>query len=514
MGNIRKQTIISSILVYIGFFIGFINNYFYTSTAPFGFKGANIFTPAQYALTQMFFNSSQIFFAFGALGVIPVVYKFYPYYKDNLEEKKIDLVSWALLISFIGFILVFCFGIFLEPYFVRIFSENSPLYAENYIWLFPLTAGTIFFSVAESFCWAVQRSVVSNFLKETFMRLVLTVLIVLYCCKVIDFQQFVIFFSFQFLLIFFILLVYLYRTKHLYFTLKISRVTRKFWKKMLSMQALIYSGTCIAMLASSIDILIIGGMIDMTQAGIYGFAFYLSNLIQVPQRSIQAVSASVLSRSWKDKNHREISRIYSRSSINLLLMSLFIFGNIWLNILPAIQVFKIQKAFTEGMGVFLVLGLVRIIDAGTGLSQMVINTSTYWRYDFFSRLVLLLLRLPLTFLLITNYGIIGSAFAELISYTVYTFIGYEFLRRKFKLQPFSFQTLYSLLLGTGAFALCFFTMNGVGGLLGLILRGGVFSALMIVGVFYWKLTPDAGQLYAVLLGRVDGFKNRRKKNIE
>jgi hypothetical protein len=48
-------------------------------------------------------------------------------------------------------------------------------------------------------------------------------------------------------------------------------------------------------------------------------------------------------------------------------MSLFIFGNLWLNIIPAIQVFKIQKAFAEGMSVFLVLGLVRIIDAGTGL---------------------------------------------------------------------------------------------------------------------------------------------------
>lgn len=514
MGNIRKQTIISSILVYIGFFVGFINNYFYTTSEPLGFTGGNIFTPAQYALTQMFFNSSQIFFAFGALGVIPVVYKFYPYYKDNLEEKKIDLVTWALLISFVGFVLVLCFGIYFEPLMVRKFSRNSSLFVENYLWVFPLTAGTIFFSVAESFCWAVQRSVVSNFLKETFMRLVLTVLIVLYCCKVISFRQFIIGFSFQFLLIFFILLAYLYRTKHLYFTFKISKVTRKYWKKMLSMQALIYSGTCIAMLASSIDILIIGSLMDMTAAGIYGFALYLSNLIQVPQRSIQAVSASVLSRAWKDKNRKEISRVYSRSSINLLLMSLFIFGNIWLNILPAIQVFKIQKAFAEGMSVFLVLGLVRIIDAGTGLSQMVINTSTFWRFDFFSRIVLLVLRLPLTYILIKNYGIIGSAIAELVSYTVYTLIGYEFLRRRFSLQPFSLKTLYSLLLALAAFSLCYFTMSDVSGLAGLFLRGIIFSGIMIGGVFYWKLTPDAGQLYAVFLGRVDRFKDRRKGNIE
>ncbi|HEY1020630.1 MAG TPA: hypothetical protein VGE25_16625, partial [Sediminibacterium sp.] len=105
MGSIRKQTIISSILVYIGFLIGFINNYFYTTTTPFFFyESGNVFTPSQYALTRIFFDFGQIMFAFGSLGVIPVIYKFYPYYKDNLPEKRIDLLSWALLASFFGFL--------------------------------------------------------------------------------------------------------------------------------------------------------------------------------------------------------------------------------------------------------------------------------------------------------------------------------------------------------------------------------------------------------------------------
>src|SRR6478609_10762503 len=134
MGNIRKQTIISSILVYIGFFIGFINNYFYTTKQPFGFfKSGQIFTPDQYALTRIFFDFAQIMFAFGALGVIPVVYKFYPYYKDNLEEKKIDLMTWAMLFSLLGFILVLCSGIYFEPLIVRKFSERSMLVVDYYI---------------------------------------------------------------------------------------------------------------------------------------------------------------------------------------------------------------------------------------------------------------------------------------------------------------------------------------------------------------------------------------------
>lgn len=509
MGSIRKQTIISSILVYIGFFIGFINNYFYTTTTPFFFyESGNVFTPSQYALTRIFFDFGQIMFAFGSLGVIPVIYKFYPYYKDNLPEKRIDLLSWALLASFFGFLLVLWGGWYFEPLFIRKFSENSQLVVDYYFWLFPFAMGMLFFSVIESFCWAVHKSVISNFLKETGLRILTSVLILLFYFKLISFQYFVYLFAFQYLVVFLVLLVYLYRTGHLYLTFSISRVTRKFWKKIVGMQALIFGGTFIAAVAATIDSLIIASLKGLTATGIFVFAQYAANLIQVPQRSIQSISAGILSRAWKDKDYKEIYRIYQRSCINLLLMSLFIFGNIWLNVVDGMQVLNIQKDYSDGLGVLFILGMVRIIDAGTGLNAMVINTSTFWRFDFYSGVILLAFRLPLTYFLIKEYGIIGSAFAELTAYTIYNFIRFEFLRRKFKMQPFTIKTLYSFLLAAAAYGFCYFLMKDIHGWPGLILRGISFSGIMIAGIFYFKLTPDAGQLFAVFLKRVDRFRNK------
>lgn len=509
MGSIRKQTIISSILVYIGFFIGFINNYFYTTTTPFFFyESGNVFTPSQYALTRIFFDFGQIMFAFGSLGVIPVIYKFYPYYKDNLPEKRIDLLSWALLASFFGFLLVLWGGWYFEPLFIRKFSENSQLVVDYYFWLFPFAMGMLFFSVIESFCWAVHKSVISNFLKETGLRILTSVLILLFYFKLISFQYFVYLFAFQYLVVFLVLLVYLYRSGHLYLTFSISRVTRKFWKKIVGMQALIFGGTFIAAVAATIDSLIIASLKGLTATGIFVFAQYAANLIQVPQRSIQSISAGILSRAWKDKDYKEIYRIYQRSCINLLLMSLFIFGNIWLNVVDGMQVLNIQKDYSDGLGVLFILGMVRIIDAGTGLNAMVINTSTFWRFDFYSGVILLAFRLPLTYFLIKHYGIIGSAFAELTAYTVYNFIRFEFLRRKFKMQPFTIKTLYSFLLAAAAYGFCYFLMKDIHGWTGLILRGISFSGIMIGGIFYFKLTPDAGQLFAVFLKRVDRFRNK------
>lgn len=502
MGNIRKQTIISSALVYIGFFIGFINNYLYTRQGSF--------TPAEFGLTRIFFDFAQNMGAFGAMGVIPIIYKFYPYYKDNLEDRKVDLMSWALVTAFFGFLLILFLGWYLQPFFIDKYKDRSPLVVTYYFWMVPFALGLLLFSLLESFTWALQKSVVSNFLKETFARAVITVLILLVYFKIITFSTFIHLFAFLYMLIFVVLFVFLKRTGKLHFPTTISRVTKKFWKKMLSMQMLMFGGFSIASVAATADTLIIGGVIDMRAVGIFAFAQNFANFIQIPARSIQGVAAGVLSRAWKDKNYAEIERVYKRSCINLLLMSLFISGNIMLNFKQAILTFNVQHEYLEGLGVLLVLSCVRIVDAGTGLNAQVINTSTYWRFDFYSGVVLLCFRLPLTFFFITKYGIIGSAFAELIAYTIYDTIRCEFLRRKFNMQPFSMKTVYSLLYAGACFSLCYFLLKDIAGLAGLFARGILFSCLMIGGIFYLKLTPDARQLFDVFLIRVARFRGRRK----
>ena len=175
-------------------------------------------------------------------------------------------------------------------------------------------------------------------------------------------------------------------------------------------------------------------------------------------------------------------------------MSLFIFGNVWLNAKQGMEVLHVQKEYEGGLYVILVLGFARIIDAGTGLNGLVIGTSTFWKFDFFSGVILLALRLPLTWYLIKNYGIIGSATAELAAYTAYNFVRFEFLRRKFNMQPFTIKTLYSIILTVVAYAICFFTMNSMSGWTGIILRITIYSAIMITGIFYLQLTPDAHQM--------------------
>ena len=109
MSQIRRQSIISTIIIFIGFAIGFFNNLFFTKTGWF--------SPDQYGLTRSFFDFSQIIFAYSFLGISSVIYKFSPYYRAHLKDEENDLLSWALLFSVIGFLIFLTGGIVFKSLF-------------------------------------------------------------------------------------------------------------------------------------------------------------------------------------------------------------------------------------------------------------------------------------------------------------------------------------------------------------------------------------------------------------
>lgn len=498
MSGIRKQTIQSSIIVYFGFLVGAFNMYLYSKNGPF--------TTDQFGLTRLFFDFAQNIFAFASLGTIPVLYKFYPYYKDNLPDKKNDLLTWVLVASVIGFILVTIIGIEFEPFVVRKFGERSTLFLDFYYLIFPFSLGYLFFAILEGYSWALQRTVITNSLKETVMRIITTIFILLYYFKFINFTQFMYLFSAVFLIIAIMLAIYLWRIHQFNITFTVSRVTKKFIKKMMGLQFFVFGGICLNAVAITISGILIASKMGLTATAVFSLAAYVANLIEIPQRSLTSISTGVLSRAWKDKDFATINRVYHRSSINMLLLSVFVFGNVWLNVAQGLNLLQIQNAYAAGLGVVFVLGIAKIIDAGTGVNSVIIVTSTLWKFEFYTSVVLLSLRIPLAYILLQRYGIIGPAYAELISQIVYNFIRYEFLRRKFKMQPFNNETIYALLLSVTAIVITYFLFYGMNSWLGIFIRSGLFSLLFIGGIFLLKLTPDAMQLIDVAKTRIQDWK--------
>ena len=485
MSSIRRQSIISSLVIYTGFIIGLLNVYLFTKQG--------IFLDPQFGLYNAFIAIATMMMAFASLAMPSYIYKFYPYYKEHLPANKNDQVTWALLISTIGFILVIVAGIFFKGLVIKKYGTNAPELVAHYTWIFPLGFGLVVYTILEAYSWQLHKSVFTNFLKEVLWRLFTTVLIVLFATGVIrNFDVFIKVFSFSYPFIAVTLLFYLLFTKKIHFTFRITKVTRRFSKSILRLCSYVYAGSVIFTISLVFDSLVIGSVLNdaLTKLAIFSVAQNICAMIAVPQRGIIAASIAHLSKAWKDKNMALIQRIYQRSSINQLVFSCGLFLLIVLNFTDAVTTFHLKGTYLDAYYVIILLGLTKIVDMGTGLNAQIIATSTYWRFEMVSGVILLMLMLPLSYILTKNFDIVGTGFANLISITIYNIIRTVFLWKKFKLFPLTIQSLYTVLLAAGCYAICHFTFTNIHGLTGLFLRSIGFMLLYAAGAIYLDLSPD------------------------
>ena len=271
----------------------------------------------------------------------------------------------------------------------------------------------------------------------------------------------------------------------------------------------VYAGLLIFTISQVFDSLVISSVLDdaLTKLAVYSVAQSIAAVIQVPQRGIVAASIAHLSKAWKDKNMQLIQRIYQRSSINQLIFSCGIFLLIVLNFTDAVNTFQLKGTYLNAYYVLILLGLTKIIDMGTGVNAQIIATSTYWRFEMMSGVVLLLLMLPLSYILTKRFDIVGTGAANLISISIYNIIRIIFLWKKFKLFPLTIQSLYTILFAAACYGACYFIFINIHGLTGLFLRSIAFLILYASGVVYLNLSPDVKPVMQSIIKRLGLKRN-------
>jgi O-antigen/teichoic acid export membrane protein len=493
MSTIRRQSILSSGIIYLGFALGFLNTYLFTRQGGF--------TPSEYGLYGSFMAVANIINSFANLGMQAYIYKFYPYYQDNLKVRDNDMMGWAFVTSLLGFMMVLAAAYIFKGLVVRKFSANSPDFVKYYAWVFPLGFGLTMYSILEAYAWQLKKSVLTSFLREMFFRMITAVLAILFFLHLIrNFDLFIKLFSLTYILLALLLLIILVRSGEIHLTLRISRVSKKFFKKILLLCSFIWSGGLIQNIAFVFDTIVITAVIPngLAWAGIFGLAQNIASLIQAPQRGIIAASIAHLSRAWKEKDYDKIRRIYQRSSINQLIFACGIFVLIWINFMDGVKNFHLQPAFEQAKPVFLFLGLWRIVDMGTGVNSQIIGTSTFWRFEFFTGIILLAITLPLNYVLAKKLGVVGPAIATLTSYTIYNTIRYSFLLKKFRMQPFNYKTGLTLLLAIAGYYFSHILFHHIHGFAAMAMRSLFFGIFYFGGTLFFRLSPDVVPVWNTL----------------
>lgn len=424
MGIVASQSFKNIITTYAGFIIGAISTLFlYTK----------FLTDDFYGMVGYMLSLANVIMPLMAFGVQNTLVKFYSSFKTRVSVNSfLTLMLFLPILIIIPIILIMLFGYNTIASFL---SEKNTI-IKDYLW------HTVFIAISLSyfevfFAWAkVQMlTVFGNFMKEVFHRVGAMLILFLLYFKVIDLEQFMWGLVIIYVLRVLIMMVYAFSIQLPILTFK--KVNNL--KNILKYSFLIILAGSIATILLDVDKVMLGKYLpNLRHIAYYNVAVYIAIVIAVPLRSMHQILLPLSAKYLNDKDFEALNDLYKRSSLNLFIISGFIFLLIIININQLY--FFIPKEYSVGLYVVLLISLAKLYDSLLGSNNAILFNSDYYRMVLVLGIILVALMMVLNIFLIPLYGINGAALATFIAIFIYNSIKLFFVYRKFKILPFTANT--------------------------------------------------------------------------
>lgn len=177
-----------------------------------------------------------------------------------------------------------------------------------------------------------------------------------------------------------------------------------------------------------------------------------------------------------------MKELYQKSSLNQLIIGGLVFLMVWVNIDDLFSFLK--PAYSEGKWVVLILSLSVLFNMVTGINNVIIVITKYFRYDTYASIALAVLTIVTNLTFIPLFGIEGAAFATLLSIVMYHSFKYMLIQVKLKMQPFTVNTIWAVLLIIACYAVTSQIPNLTGNLFVMILLKCAAIFVLYVGALY------------------------------
>ena len=123
-----------------------------------------------------------------------------------------------------------------------------------------------------------------------------------------------------------------------------------------------------------------------------------------------------------------------------------------------------------------------------------IMMSKYFKFNVITILILATLSIILNYLLIPNFGMIGAAYASLISILIFNLIKLIFIKIKMKILPFSNKTIIVIFMGLLTYFLSIYIPNLENSLINILLKSTLISIFYIILIYKFKISPELNKI--------------------
>ncbi len=494
MGVILRQSFTNTIYSYVGALIGFVNVIW---LFPF------VLEAEQFGLTRVMISISIIGAQVASLGMGNVTIRYFPLFR-NTGRRHFGFLFLAAVIPLAGFLLLCLAGWLFQSPLIRFYADDSALFGDYYLLLFPLLFFILYFHILESYIRSLFDTVVATFFQDVLLRLFQTVVVLLYYFGWMPFGMFMWMFVGTFGLQTLLMLLYIGYRGQLFVIPDLSILTRARIRSMAEYGAFAILGSVTSMALGNIDMLMVGGMTSLAETAVYAVSFYLASMIKIPSKALMKISQPLIAEAQYKKDVATIDIIYSKSSINQLLVGGLIFIIIGVNLDHVYQF--LPKEYHAGIYVFLFIGLAKMIDMTAGLNAAIIRTSPWYRFDLYATVLLVLLTIGTNLIFIPIFGITGAALATALSVLIHNILYVIYVKYRYGIHPFSKKTILgfavliaALLVAWGLPLLPFWIAD-------LVLRSAIAAVIVVTGIFLLNLSEDLQEFIRQVISAV--FRRR------
>jgi O-antigen/teichoic acid export membrane protein len=248
------------------------------------------------------------------------------------------------------------------------------------------------------------------------------------------------------------------------------------------------------------DKLMLNQYMEIKNIAYYSVATYIALVISVPSRAMHQIVYPITAKLMHENKHDELNILYKKTSINLQIVGGFVMLCIFVNINQLYEI--VPDEYRGGIPVVFMIGLSKYFDLILGNNNAIIFNTKYYKTVLFLGLGLVVLTFILNVIFIPLYGIMGSAFATLLSITFYSLAKLLFVVKKLHLYPFTKQNLYSLAVTTALFLAFYFWEFQVYPLIGIALKSIFVTILYLYLNYKFSISPDINKVMDSLLRKV------------
>ena len=475
MGIVIKQSIKNTIITFIGFAIGGINNiYMYP-----------VFLGKDYlGLTNYILSAASILYPIMSFGIQNTLIKFFN--ENNKTEAELSsYISYMLLLPLL--IVIPFFGLFYLFYDnIALYESSKNAIVYDFVWEIPIIALFIgYFEIFYAWLRAHMKSVFGSFVKEVFVRILITLSLFAVYFKWISLSEFIHSLVLVYGISLLVIIYYANKVKPIQLNKKFPKNT----KSIFVFTILILFSASVANMLLDIDKYMINQFLKIENIAFYSMAVYLAMVISVPQRAMHQITYPITAKLISENKWEELNELYKKSSVTLQVIGGLIYIGILVNIKQIYELLP-DEGYDNGLFVVFTIGLSKYFDVILGNNNSIIFNSKYYKMVLLLGVLLVFVIVGLNLIFIPKYGINGAALATLIAIGLYSLAKLFFVVLKMKLFPFTKNTIVALVITIVSFGLFYYWDFSFHPFVNIILKS-ILVSLFYVGLsYYLKISSD------------------------